>query len=374
MIVNFIDLKKQYKNIGKDIGKEFIDIMTNAQFVGGEILDRFERNFADYNGAKHAVGVGSGTDALWLSLVALGIGRGDEVIVPTNTFIATAFAVSQAGATPVFVDADPYTYNISLSDIEAAITNKTEAVIPVHLYGMVCDMTAIIKLTEKYNLKIIEDNAQSIGATWKGQKSGTLGDCGAFSFYPTKNLGGLGQGGAVLTDDEKIADKIRSLGNVGRSKDSRDTFEYVGFNSRLDTINALFLNTLLEGYLDRWILARQKNAFVYNEQLKDIKEVVIPVVRDNATHVYHLYQLKCFDRKIRDSLKQYLEKKNISTGVYYPIPCHKQRMYKKGTVHNLLVAEELAKTLLALPMHPCLTEEEIQYVCDCVKEFFVKQK
>lgn len=366
--VNFIDLKKQYKNISKEIGEKIINLITNAQFVGGDVLDRFEQNFASYNGAKYCIGVGSGTDALRLSLIALGVGQGDEVIVPTNTFIATAFAVSQIGAIPIFVDSDSDTYNISIEGIKAAITNKTKAIIPVHLYGQACPMSEIMKIVEKHNLKVVEDVAQSVGAVWKNQKAGTFGDCGAFSFYPTKNLGGLGQGGAVLTNDEQIANKVRSLGNVGRSKRSRDVFDYVGFNSRLDTINALFLDTLLEKHLDKWILARQRNASIYNEQLKNIQEVTIPIIKKNATHVYHLYQLKCFNKKIRDRLKRYLEKKNIFTGIYYPTPCHKQKMYENG--NSLSVTEELCGVLLALPMYPNLTEKEIQYVCKCVKKFF----
>lgn len=369
MKVDFIDLKKQYENISEDIGKKVVNLITNAQLVGGSVLDRFERNFADYNGAKHAVGVGSGTDALWLSLISLGIGQGDEVIVPTNTFIATAFAVSQTGAIPIFVDSESNTYNVSSSSIEAAITNKTKAIIPVHLYGQACSMSKIMEIAEKCNLKVVEDCAQSIGAVWKGQKVGTFGDCAAFSFYPTKNLGGLGQGGAVLTNNEEIADKIRSLGNVGRSKYSRDAFDYVGFNSRLDTINALFLDIILEKYLNKWLLARQKNASIYNNQLVDLNNIFVPFVESGSTHVYHLYQIKCLNKKIRDSLKFFLHDKGVSTGIYYPIPCHKQKVFDwNGT--GLEVSERLANTLLALPMHPCLKEEEINYVCGCIKEFF----
>ena len=369
MKVDFISLKKQYKNIDKEVGKKIINLITSAQFVGGEVLDKFEQNFAEYNGSKYAIGVGSGTDALWLSLIALGIGKGDEVIVPTNTFIATAFAVSQTGATPTFVDVESDTYNIFIKEIETAVTNKTKAIIPVHLYGQPCNMYAIIRIAEKYNLKVVEDCAQSINATWEDQKVGTFGNCGAFSFYPTKNLGGLGQGGIVITDNKEIADKVRSLSNVGRSEHSRDEFDYIGFNSRLDTINALFLDTILEKYLDKWILARQKNAFIYNKQLKNIQEVTTPIIKENATHVYHLYQLKCSSKKIRDGLKQYLEKKNIFTGIYYPTPCHKQKMYESG--NSLPVSEELSGVLLALPMHPYLTKKEIQYVCKCIEEFFL---
>lgn len=368
MRVDFIDLKRQYKDVADRIGREVTELIAKAQFVGGEVLDRFEQGFADYNKAKYCVGVGSGTDALWLALLATGIGPGDEVIIPANTFIATALATVHAGATPVFVDVEPDTYNIKPLTIMAAVTDRTRAIIPVHLYGQACNMDVIMKIADKYNLIVIEDCAQAVGAMWKVGKVGTFGDCGCFSFYPTKNLGGLGQGGAVITNDEEVADKVRSLGNVGRAKASHTEFEYRGFNSRLDTINALFLDMALKNcWLNWWTSARQMNALLYNEQLRDVGGISTPFVEPDATHVYHLYQIKCLNREMRDSLKNFLCAENVYTGVYYPVPCHKQKVFD-GNGIRLGVSENLSDTLLALPMHPYLEEEEIIYVCDCIRE------
>lgn len=368
MKIDFIDLKRQYKDVANKIGKEIIEFIAKAQFVGGEILDRFEQSFANHNGVKYCISIGSGTDALWLSLIALGIGPGDGVIVPSNTFIATVLAVVHAGATPVFVDVNPNTYNIESSKIISAITDRTKAIVPVHLYGQACDMSMVMEIADKHGLRVVEDCAQAVGATWRGQKVGTFGT-GCFSFYPTKNLGGLGQGGAVLTDDEEIVDKVRSLGNVGRTKTSHTEFEYRGFNSRLDTINALFLDTILKNYLDKWTFARQKNALLYNEQLSDVDDIFTPFVAPDATHVYHLYQIKCLNKETRDSLQIFLRSKNVSTGIYYPIPCHKQKIFNRNNT-SLVVSESLSDTLLALPMHPYLEEKEIIYVCNYIKEFF----
>jgi len=365
--IPLFDLHKQYKDICDEMSMTIGGLIFMAQFVGGEYLDQFEANFAGYHIKRYCVGVGSGTDALWLSLLALGIGHGDEVIVPTNTFIATAFAVSHCGASVRFVDVDPKTYNMDMDLVEEAINTRTRAIIPVHLYGQPCNMTDLMALAEDRNIPVVEDCAQAVGATWDGQRVGSFGATGCFSFYPTKNLGGLAQGGAVITDDKELADKIRSLGNMGRS--SHTDFAYKGYNSRLDTINAVFLKRIMSR-LQTWNHNRQSAAFLYDKNLEELGAVKTPYVEDKATHVYHLYQIQCLNKNERDGLRGYLDSNRVSTGLYYPIPCHKQEIYKFEGGNYFPVAEELADTLLALPMHPHITEEEIDYITHKIIKFF----
>jgi dTDP-4-amino-4,6-dideoxygalactose transaminase len=370
MKINFVDLEKQYENL--DV-TPLIDLIKHGQFVGGKALEEFEDSFAKYCGTKYAVGVGSGTDALWLSLKALGIGVGDEVIVPANTYIATAFAVSHTGAKPVFVDPNPETYTIDAESIEDAITTKTRAIIPVHLYGYPADMDGIMGLAETYELFIVEDCAQSAGAIYKGKRTGSFDAVGCYSFYPTKNLGGLGQGGAVVTNEEFIADYVREMGNVGRSSGSWFDYSHVGFNSRLDTINAKFLSYGL-ATLDYWNNHRVKVANWYYQQLKDVANVKTPLMKtDEIKPVFHLYELKCEDKITRDLLKDFLNKNNISTSLHYPKPCHQQIMYKN--FYSICpISDNLSDTLLSLPMHPTLLEEEVTFICDIIKEFFNTKK
>ncbi|MEA3497419.1 MAG: DegT/DnrJ/EryC1/StrS family aminotransferase [Campylobacterota bacterium] len=365
MDINFLDLKKQYETIDIDkLTDKIKQIISGGQFVGGSYLETFEKNFAKYNGTKHAVGVGSGTDALIFSLLGLGIGKGDEVLVPANTFIATAFAVSHVGATPVFVDVNPSTYLMDKS-IEKYITDNTKVIIPVHLYGNAVYMPDIMDLADKYKLLVIEDCAQAIGAEIEGVKVGKWGNAGAFSFYPAKNLGGLGQGGAVVTDNKKIANKVRSLGNVGRKEGSWFEYDVVGYNSRLDTINALFLNTCLE-HIDDWNAKRKSVAEIYSKELAIVEGISLP--KNNTDHVYHLYEIKLNDKETRDDLKEYLMTQNIFSGLHYPLSCHKQEIYSGSSV-NLKVSEDLSDTLLSIPMHPFLTEDEIKQVCFVIKKF-----
>ena len=367
--IPLIDLNKQYRDLIDELSMNIGGLIFMGQFVGGEYLEQFEANFAGYHIQRYCAGVGSGLDALWLSLLALGIGHGDEVIVPANTFVATALAVSHCGATVRFVDVDPETYNLDIDLVEEALNTRTRAIIPVHLYGQPCDMTRLMKLADDRNIYVVEDCAQAVGAMWAGQRVGTFGDTGCFSFYPTKNLGGIGQGGAIITENKEIVEKVRSYSNVGRAIGSHFEYDFKGFNSRLDTINAMFLKRVMSR-LQTWNHNRQASAFLYDKRLEDLGAVKTPHVHEDATHVYHLYELKCINKADRDGLKEFLNEKNVETGLHYPVPIHKQPIYKYESGNYFPVVEDLADTLLSLPMHPHLTEEEIDYIVDNIKDYF----
>lgn len=367
--IPLIDLNQQYKDLCDELSMTIGGLIFMGQFVGGDYLAQFESQFAGFHIKRYCVGVGSGLDALWLTLLALGIGHGDEVIVPANTFIATALAVSHCGATARFVDVDPETYNMDPELVEEALNTRTRAIIPVHLYGQPCDMTSIMKLADDRNIYVVEDCAQAAGAMWAGKRVGTFGHAGCFSFYPTKNLGGIGQGGAVVTEHKEIADKVRSYGNVGRNAESHFEYDLKGFNSRLDTINAMFLKRVMSR-LQTWNHHRQASAFLYDKRLEDLGAIKTPHVLDDATHVYHLYELKCINKADRDGLREFLKEKNVETGLHYPVPIHKQPIYRFESGNYFPIVEELADTLLSLPMHPHLTEEEIDYVVDNIKDYF----
>lgn len=373
MRVNFIDLPTQYKNYKNELLNDIDKTITDGSFIGCTL---FENKFAFYHGIQHCVGVGSGTDALLLSLLSLNIRPGDEVIVPANTYIATAFAVSHTGAMPMFIDPNPDTYTIEASSIEKAITSRTKAIIPVHLYGCPADMWDIIEVAKKYNLFIIEDCAQATGALYNDQKVGTFGDVGCFSFYPTKNLGGLGQGGMIITGNDQVATITRELGNVGRATGDWYSYNYVGYNSRLDKINAIFLEHGLNNLRD-WNLCRQKAAELYINNLSTLQDedygIKLPKIPHNVEHVFHLFEFKCGSKERRDSLKGFLEMKDIFTGLHYPIPCHRQPMYVDYN-YKCPIADDLSDTLISLPMHPSITVEEINYVSDSIKEFFELDK
>jgi dTDP-4-amino-4,6-dideoxygalactose transaminase len=369
MKVKFVDIAQQ--NGGMNY-QDVMHVIRTGQFMGS---GDFEERFASYNGAKYCVGVGSGTDALILSLLALGIGPGDKVIVPANTYIATVFAVSHTGAEPVFCDVDPHGYIMTydtLSEIE--MTKDIKAIIPVHLYGQPCHMQNINDFAFDHDLFVVEDCAQATGAEVFGKKVGTYGDAGCFSFYPTKNLGGLGQGGAVITNNEELAITVRELGNVGREEGDWYKYSHIGYNSRLDAINAKFLMANLR-FLDQWNNKRIGLAKQYEEELSYLYEVFTPAgpIKNIVRPVYHLYELKLDSKRTRTWLNKHLEKNGISTGLHYPIPCHHQPMYK-GMKVNCPVSEELSNILLSLPMHPYMKPEEVTYVCDKIKEWFDKRK
>jgi len=367
MKVNFVDLASQYAVIKNDVLADTEAVLSTGGFIGSQ---EFEEKFSAFHGKKYCVGVGSGTDALWLSLLALGIGIGDEVIVPSNTYIASAFAISHTGATPVFVDPNPETYVIDVDSIRSAITDKTKAIMPVHLYGHPVNMTKLMSFVSGKDIFVVEDCAQSVGALCLNKKTGTFGDVGCYSFYPAKNLGGLGQGGAIVTDNERLAIMVRELGNVGRSEGSWFDYIHKGFNSRLDALNAKFLSRGLN-CLDTWNNARVNSAVVYSDLLDGAPVVTPQLPTDDLYPVFHLYEIKCQSEVVRDELKAFLGKKEIACGLHYPIPCHRQPVYKE-LFTECPISDELSKTLLSLPIHPGLKYSEVVYVSEAICEFFDK--
>ncbi len=369
MKIPLLNLKLQYDPIKEEIGAAINGILETQRFVLGEDVVRLETEIARYCGAGHAVGVASGTDALELSLRALGIGAGDEVITTPLTFIATAEAISYVGAVPVFVDVEEASYNIDPALIEAKITKKTKAIIPVHLYGQCADMDPILKIAKRHDLKMIEDCAQSIGATYKEKKAGRMGDAGAFSFFPSKNLGAFGDGGMIVTDDSLMADRIGLLRVHGSRQ--RYRHEILGYNSRLDNLQAAILRVKLR-YLDRWQAARREIAALYDILLADA-DLKRPSVSEHNTHTYHLYIIAT---PHRDELLQHLVSSGIGARAYYPIPVHLQECYstlgyKKG---DMPIAEKAADTTLAIPIYPGLRPEEIEEVAACINAFCKTKK
>lgn len=364
MKVPLLDLKKQYNQIKDEIQEAMNDVLDSTQYIMGEHVERLEAEIADYTSTKYAVGVASGTDALLLSLHALDVGPGDEVIVPTFTFFATAGVVSRLGATPVFADIDPVSFNITLEEIEAKITDKTKAIIPVHLYGQPAEMDKIIKIADNYDLKVVEDACQAIGAEYKGTQVGNFGDTTALSFFPSKNLGGYGDGGMVLTNDKELIDRLKRLRVHGA--EPKYYHKEVGYNSRLDAIQAAVLRVKLQ-YLDEWNEGRQRVADTYDKLFKENgldKEIILPEKKDkDSTHVYHQYVIRV---KNRDEVQKKLKDNGTSSAVYYPRPLHLQECYnnlgyEKG---DLSVAEKVCDEVLALPIDPNLTKEQIQYVVE----------
>ena len=326
--------------------------------------EAFEKAFAEYCNVNYCVGAGNGLDALMLTLKALNVGAGDEVIVPSNTYIATALAVTYIGAAPVFVEPDIRTFNINPNLIEAAITEKTKAIIPVHLYGQACDMDPIVKIAKKNNLYIVEDCAQAHGATYKGKKIGSFGDAAGFSFYPGKNLGALGDAGAVVTNNKVLEEKIRALGNYG--SDFKYHHIYKGNNSRLDELQAAFLAAKLP-YLEKMNVERRRIAGMYTEGITNPK-ITVPYVIPDCVPVWHIYGIRCAQR---DALEKHLNQKGIGTNKHYPIPIHLQECYKDLNIPKgaLPIAEEISSTELSIPMYYGMTDKEIRYVIDAINEF-----
>lgn len=348
MNVPFIDLKAYYEVLKPEMNKAFQRVMDSGWYIQGPELSSFEKEFAEYCEAMHCIGVANGLDALHLILRAYGVGNGDEVIVPSNTFIATWLAVSHAGALPVPVEPDEQSYNIDPNLIEAAITPKTKAIIAVHLYGHPADMDPIMEIAERYGLKVIEDAAQAHGARYKGRRVGSIGHAAGFSFYPGKNLGAFGDAGAVTTNDSALAEKVRELGNYG----SRVKYEnnVIGFNSRLDEVQAAFLRVKLRK-MDEWNAKRNEIATFYLKQLAGIEEIILPSIADDVEHVWHLYVVRI---KNRSDISKYLAKAGIGTLVHYPIAPHASGAYAalgyaKG---ELPVCEQLADEVLSLPIYP----------------------
>lgn len=364
MTIPFVSFRPLERELDKELRAAFERVYTRSWYIEGEEDKNFEEKFAAYCDRKYCVGVGNGLDALFLALKALGISKGDEVIVPSNTYIATALAVTYVGATPVFVEPDIRTFNIDPGQIENAITNKTKAIMPVHLYGQPCDMDPIMEIAHAHHLAVIEDCAQAHGALYKGKKIGSFGDAAGFSFYPGKNLGALGDAGATVTDDEELAKKIRALGNYG--SDYKYHHIYQGNNSRLDELQAAFLAAKLP-QLDMVNEQRRSIAKKYLEGITN-PLITLPYIPDYATPVWHIFGVRC-DR--RDELESWLNKNEIGTNKHYPIPMHLQDCYqdlgyKKG---DFPIAEEISATELSLPMYYGMTDEEVQFVIDKVNEF-----
>lgn len=365
MKIPFATFEPMHREIRNELDAAYERVMNRSYFIQGEECKKFEEEYSAYIGTKYCIGVGTGLDAIYLILRAMEIGNGDEVIVPSNTFIATALAVSYAGATPVFVEPLLDTYNIDVNRIEEKITKRTKAIIAVHLQGRAADMDPINKIAQKYNLKVIEDAAQAHGAKYKGKKVGALSDAAAFSFYPGKNLGALGDGGCVTTNNKELAEKIRALGNYG--SDYKYHHIYKGTNSRLDEMQAAFLRTKLP-YLDKWNDARRGIAQRY------LKEIVNPLIKlpmetsAESEHIYHVFVIRC---KKRDELEKYLNENGIGTVKHYPTPIHMQEAYKEMGIKQgeLPIAEEISRTVLSIPMYYGMSFEQIQFVIDVINEF-----
>lgn len=368
MQVPFLDLKVQYRQIEKEIVPLLLEAMQEGAFIGGPHVAGFEQEFAAFCDSKYCVAVNSGTDALRFALLAAGIGPGDEVITVANTFIATTEAISQTGAKPVFVDIDRATSNIDPQSVTAAITPATRAILPVHLYGQPADLDPLLELAAKHNLILVEDACQAHGALYKGKKAGSIGLAGCFSFYPGKNLGAFGEGGAVVTQDEKLADHMRMLRDHGQLRKYYHQIE--GYNGRLDAIQAAVLRVKLK-ILPQWNAARRRNAALYNERLAGIPGIRTPVEADFVQSVYHLYVIHT---EQRDALQAWLDEKGIATGLHYPLPLHQQAAYTDAadTGAALPVTEWAAPRLLSLPMFAELTEEQIDYIADNVRAFAQK--
>ncbi len=361
-MIKFGILDRMHDEIREEIDEAIKRVIDNSYYISGPYLEQFEERFAKYLGCKYCIGVGNGLDGLKLSLLALGIGEGDEVILPSHTFIATALAVSDCKATPIFVECDEKTFNIDPSKIEEKITSKTKAIMVVHLYGQCADMDPIIEIAKKHNLKIVEDAAQAHGATYKGKKAGNLGDVAEFSFYPGKNLGCLGDGGCVVTNDPEIADKLRKLRNYGSSK--KYVHEMKGINSRLDEIQASVLLAKLP-HLDRWNERRIEIANMYLNGIKNPK-IVLPEIQDGNEHVWHQFVVMVENR---EEFQEYLMDNEIQTMIHYPIAIHKQEAYREFNDLELPIAEKIAKEVLSLPMYYGLTDDEVNYIINIINKY-----
>ncbi|NET79395.1 DegT/DnrJ/EryC1/StrS aminotransferase family protein [Okeania sp. SIO1F9] len=376
-----LDLTQQYKSIAEEINSRVQEVLSSGRYIGGFIVDEFEQQFANYIDVFHCVSCNSGTDALFLALRAVNIGSGDEVITTPFTFFATAEAISAVGATPVFIDINPQTFNLDIEQLQSAITEKTKAILPVHLFGQPVDMTRLMAIARSHNLIVIEDCAQATGAEWSEKKVGSFGDIGCFSFFPTKNLGAFGDGGALTTNNSAIADQVRMLKNHGQS--AKYFYEHIGINSRLDTIQAAILQVKLR-YLDSWNEQRRDLADRYLEFLSGITAVVPPQELAGSRCVWNQYTIRVksqdleakaksrFSSSLRDLIRIQLQKKGIGSTVYYPTPLHLQPVYKFLAFRQLSVVEQVCHQVLSLPMFPELSTQQQEQVIfalkDCLQE------
>ncbi len=370
MTIPFLSFAPQHAPIRAEMVRAFEKVYDSYWYILGKSVTEFEKAYAAFSGTRHCVGVSNGLDALYLSLKALGIGEGDEVIVPSNTYIATVLSVTYTGATPVFVEPDIRTYNIDPVRIEAAITPRTKAIMPVHLYGQCCEMGPILEIAGRHGLKVVEDNAQAHGATYKGRITGSWGHVNATSFYPGKNFGALGDAGAITTDDEQLAKDLLALRNYGSSRKYYN--DVIGHNMRLDELQAELLQVKLH-YLMEWTAQRQQIAEQYNQLLQGTPGLTLPYIHPDATHAYHLYVIRT---PKRDALQQYLSEQGIGTLIHYPVPPHLQKAYqqlgfKRG---DFPIAEELADTSLSIPLWPGMTAEMVEYTAAQIKNFLLNEQ
>ena len=365
MEVKLLDLTRQYEQIDREIIPVIRSIVESQRFVNGPVVEEFEKSFANFCDTKYAVGCSSGTDALLMSMTAMGIGSGDEVITTPFTFFATVEAIIRVGATPIFVDIDEKTFNIDVSQIEQAITSNTKAIIPVHLFGQCAEMDDILHLANKYELKIIEDACQAVGAEWKGSKAGSMGDVGCFSFFPAKNLGAFGDGGAVTTNNKELYEKMLCTRQHGIDMKNVYHYDHVGGNFRLDALQAGILNVKLH-HIEKWQAQRNENAKKYNQVFMDLAAtgVSVPVCPTSLKDCYHVYNQYVIRVTNRDEMRTRLQNANVGCAVYYPYPIHTQECisqygYKEG---DFPVTEEACNEVLALPIYPDLKDEELHYV------------
>lgn len=371
--LQMVDLKGQYEGIREEINAEIQKVLDSTAFINGPQVKEFAAHLAAYHDIRHVIPCGNGTDALQIALMALGLKRGDEVIVPAFTYVATAEVIGLLGYVPVMVDVDYHSFNLTLKHIRKALTDKTRAIVPVHLFGQSCEMEPILEFARQHDLYIVEDNAQAIGAEYifsdgSRKKTGTMGHIGCTSFFPSKNLGGYGDGGALLTDNDELAEQICMIANHGQRL--KYHHQILGCNSRLDTIQAAILNVKLK-YLDTYCAARNRAARYYSEQLKGIEDIIIPEEMPYSTHVYHQYTLKVKHRQ-RDDLKEFLAEAGIPSMIYYPLPLQQQEAFKPvaRAAGTLDVAEELAQSVLSLPIHTEITREQQDLVITGIRNFY----
>ena len=368
-----VDLNGQYNKIKSEVDQAVISCISSSTFINGPAVKEFQASLESYLGVKYVIPCANGTDSLQIAMMALELQPGDEVICPAFTYVATAEVIGLLGLTPIMVDVDPKTFNLTASEVEKAITPKTKAIVPVHLYGQSCDMEPIMQLAKKHNLFVIEDNAQAIGAEYTFSdgataKTGTIGHIGSTSFFPSKNLGCYGDGGALMTNDDNLAQKMRMIANHGQEK--KYYHKVLGCNSRLDSIQAAILNIKLS-YLDEYGASRNKMAYYYDEAFYTIKELEVPVRQHNSTHVFHQYTLKVKNGK-RNELQKYLSEKGIPSMIYYPLPLYKQEAFQQfvSDVFSLATTEKLCDEVLSLPIHTEMNIDEMNFICTSIQSFF----
>jgi dTDP-4-amino-4,6-dideoxygalactose transaminase len=368
MNVPFVDLKAQYNSIKEDIDSAIANVITETAFIGGKYVDEFEQSFAELYGVKHCISVANGTDSLYIIMKMLGIGSGDEVITAANSWISSSETITQTGATPVFADIHPDYYSVNEELLEAKITSRTKAILPVHLHGQMCDMDAILAIASKHNIPVIEDCAQSHFSMYNGKRAGTMGIAGSFSFYPGKNLGAYGDAGCIITNDSKLAEKCKMFARHGALKKHQHIIE--GINSRLDGMQAAILSAKLKSIL-QWTKQRQENAAYYNKILSDINEITTPLVRSGTSHTFHLYVIRAKDR---DQLAAFLKDRGIETAVHYPmaLPYLEAYRHQQATAADYPIAYQYQNEILSLPMYPELSQPMMDYVAQSIKAFYAR--